>query len=435
MTPKEEIKINDPLGVAFDIGTTTLVGALTNLKTKERLRTISEPNPQQRWGKDLLSRVKAITDNPLLLKELQGVVIKTCDLMLGRLLPKGKRVEKIIIAGNTVMEHIFFCVSPEGLGKIPYRPAFKESKKIKATELGFDPAYVTEKADLYSLPIIGGFVGGDTIGVILALELHKNREAPRLAIDIGTNSEIVLSTKDKLFTASAAAGPAFEGGEMMYGMSAKDGAIEGLEVVDGLIKLQVIGNATPDGICGSGLIKATSEFIRAGVIAENGQIQGSKDIDSNLSNRVKEGEDGRYITLYRGGASSQQRKSTHPEEITLSQADVRALQVAKGAIRAGISILLDKAKVKIDELEKIYIAGAFGANLNTSALKTIGLLEDEWLSKVESTGDAALQGTLLAFDKDTWQEGEEVARSTKYVSLSGSKHFEREFMSNMNFKK
>jgi uncharacterized 2Fe-2S/4Fe-4S cluster protein (DUF4445 family) len=421
--------------IAFDIGTTTLVGTLINNnaspKTRDGLgiKTISLPNPQRRWGKDVLSRIRSISKDPELLKASQSSVVAACNEIISRLKPSVP-VTELTAVGNSVMEHLLLGINPEPLGAMPYKPAFKDARYVKAKELGLD---VDDSAMLYAFPLIGGFVGGDTVAVALALELHNNTEGKNtLAIDIGTSSEIILSTPKGLYTASAAAGPAFEGGEITHGTSAGDGAIEGITLNNDNLELQIIGKGSgrAEGICGSGLISAVSLLLREGIIDHTGRIKSKSEVLTNLSSKIMEGDDGNSFLLFKGPPSK-----SAPSEITLSQSDIRALQVAKAAIRAGIDILINKAAITADEIDELYVTGAFGTNLNPKDLSTIGLLDTRWLPQVKTIGDGALKGAVLALDDKLKSEAEEIARETRYVSLSGTPGFQDSFIKSMDFPK
>ncbi|MBI1910704.1 MAG: DUF4445 domain-containing protein [Deltaproteobacteria bacterium] len=406
------------IGAAFDIGTTTIVGRSVDLATGLFLGTAVLPNPQSKWGRDVVSRINAVVENPALLADLSKSVVSACNEILERL-PQDGGVSEITAAGNPVMEHILLGISPEPLSKVPYKPAFKEAKRLKATEIGLS----AKDALLYTFPFIGGFVGGDAVAVALSLGLKEETE-PTLAIDIGTNSEIILSANGSMYATSAAAGPAFEGGELKYGMTARDGAIQGVNIEGDRLILDVIGNAAPKGICGSGLIEAVSGLLKAEIIERTGRIKDKGEIENNLANKIKEEDGGNSFVLYRGAKG----------EVALNQADIRALQVAKSATRAGISMLLKKAQISPGQIKKVYIAGAFGSHLKKEGLKEIGLLDSEWLDNIYSVGDAALDGATLALLTDEAKaEAEDIAAKVKYVSLSGSAHFEQEFIRNMNF--
>jgi uncharacterized 2Fe-2S/4Fe-4S cluster protein (DUF4445 family) len=438
------------LGIAFDIGTATVAGSSVDLNDGRTIKTHTLKNPQARWGEDVLSRIRAISEDPALLIRLKKSVIGACneiiEVVSGPSPSKKRAIKKVIAAGNTVMEHILVGVSPVPLGRVPYRPAFKKAQELEAKGAGLD---VGPSTTLYTFPIIGGFVGGDTVAVILSLGLHKgagtvpdrtvmnrtvmNRRVPDrtvpdrtvLAIDIGTNSEIVLSTPTGLFCASSPAGPAFEGGEIEHGMTAGKGAIQGVKIEEDRIRLDFIGTSRPKGICGSGLVDAAAALLISDVIEPSGRIRNRQEVKTNLSNYIEEGNGANSFVLFRGAEG----------EIRITQSDIRALQVAKAAISAGINVLLKKAKLEPRAIDKVYLAGAFGSNLSKEGLGAIGVLKREWLGRVTSVGDAALEGARLALvSEEKKSEANEIARRAKYVALSGSAHFEREFIANMNFR-
>lgn len=414
--PLEKIK-GLGLGAAFDVGTTTLVAALVDLETRAVLSTESLPNPQAEWGRDVIARMEAAVGGKETLRALTAAIKGACAHLLASL--AGDRISEITAAtaaGNSVMEHLFLGVSPEPLSRVPYKPAFKEAVTIDAQESGLGLS-----CGLYLFPLIGGFVGGDAVAVALSLGM-PGEGSPVLAIDIGTNSEILLSSGGTLYATSAAAGPAFEGGEVESGMMAAPGAIQGVKIEGDTIILDVVGAVTPKGICGSGLIEAASALLKAGVIDKTGRIRDRGEIPNNLSSRIKADTDGNSFILYRGPK----------KEIALTQGDIRALQTAKSATRAGISMLLMKAGIGPEDVGTVYIAGAFGSHLREEGLRAIGLLDEAW-TDIRTVGDAALEGAVLAIDNKRKKEAETIARQARYVSLSGSAHFEREFLKNMNF--
>ncbi|MBI5562942.1 MAG: DUF4445 domain-containing protein [Deltaproteobacteria bacterium] len=407
------------LGVAFDLGTTTIAAALAELDSGRIIEARSMPNPQIRWGADVLSRVAAIKADPGLLSEMSSSAVAACNELVRGLSPEAPPAG-ITVAGNTVMEQILLGISPVPLASPPYRPVSKKAVRVDAQRIGLIAA---PGASVYVFPLIGGFIGGDAVAVILALGLHKERE-PALAVDIGTNSEIILAAGGGLYAASAAAGPAFEAGGVRDGMTAVPGAIAGVRVEGDELRLEVIGGAAPKGICGSGLIDAAAAFLDAGMIDPTGRIVGPDEAASNLGNRIKPGADGFRIVLYRAAKT----------EVALTQTDVRGLQTAKAAIKAGLSLLLARARITPDELKKVYLAGAFGSNIRKEALARIGLIEPALLPAVSTAGDAAMLGAAEALGSSSKKdEAQRVASVVKYVALSGSPGFEREFLRAMNF--
>jgi len=403
------------------VGTTTLVGTAVELEGGKEVGTISVPNPQVEWGKDILARVKTVMEEPVLLGTLQEALVGAMDGIVRELIPAGGRgVRGVTAAGNPAMEHLLMGVSPACLGKVPYRPLFKDARRVPLSEIGLDGG---EGSWLYAFPLISGFVGGDTVAVILSTELHKSTR-PVLAIDIGTNSEMAVKSSKGLFVTSAAAGPAFEGGEVENGMVAEAGAVRAMTVEDGKVRLDVIGGGAPRGICGSGLLNVVAGLLRHRILEPSGRIKGRDEIEGNLANRVESGEKGNRFILHRGAKG----------EIAVTQEDIRAFQLAKSAIRAGITLTIDKAGLTPADIEAVFIAGAFGSNLREEDLVTIGLLDEQWAGTMNFIGDAALDGAKQALcSEEKRAEADEIAKSARYLSLSGSKHFQREFMKEINF--
>jgi uncharacterized 2Fe-2S/4Fe-4S cluster protein (DUF4445 family) len=383
--------------------------------------TESLPNPQAEYGRDVLSRVKAIIDDPHLLSILQSAVVGALNRIVKKLLPGAKgKISRFTAVGNPVMEHILMGISPASLGKVPYRPLFRESKRIFSDEIGLNGS---SGSRLYTFPLISGFVGGDAIAVMLSTDLHKVLQ-PSIAIDVGTNSEVAIRSSNGLFVTSAAAGPAFEGGEIEHGMVAGKGAIERVRIDGDKVVLDVIGGVNPAGICGSGLLSIVSRLITLNIIDTSGRIKGRDEIAGNLANRIKEEDDGNSFILYRGANG----------EVVLTQRDVRAFQLAKSAIRAGISLLMDKAQVVSQDIKNVYIAGAFGSSLKKEDLISTGVLDRHWADRITFVGDAALDGARLVLcSNEKRDEVEEIAKMARYISLSGSRHFQKEFMKQMNF--
>ncbi|MBI3397831.1 MAG: DUF4445 domain-containing protein [Deltaproteobacteria bacterium] len=412
-------------GIAFDIGTTTIVGSLIDLNTAKEIDADSLPNPQSRFGKDILSRVNCIIEDTSQLRVLQQDAVRACRNIIRSIIGQApllltEDIKIVVAVGNSVMEHLLLGISPVSLAKIPYRPAFKDAKKLSAKDVGFaELGY----AELYVFPLIGGFIGGDTVAVILAANIHKAKDIS-LAIDIGTNSEIVLCSDGQLYAASAAAGPAFEGGSIKYGMIADTGAIQGVKIENGRLILDVIGNTNPEGICGSGIIDIIAQLLNAGVIDTTGRIKNRNEIEGNLANKIRESNEGNAFALYKDAK----------KEVVITQKDLRGLQLAKAAIQAGIKLLFKKAQISADKIDKVFIAGAFGSNIKKESLIRIGVLQKEWIDKIIFVGDAALDGAKLALcSEEKRKEAEDIAIRTKYLSLSGSAHFQKEFMKGMAF--
>ncbi len=430
MSVSKTIPEQGGLGLAIDLGTSTIEAALVNPApamddgAKRVLATLKCPNPQARWGLDVLSRINAVRENPETRSLLQKSAVEAINGLIKGFADNGalndvNAIAEIVVAGNAAMELMLLGEDPLCLGSPPYRPAFLGARRIPAGKVGFLSG---PDAMVYAFPLIGGFVGGDTVAVSLFLGLRKEK-GTAIVIDIGTNTEIVLSKNNALYAASAAAGPAFEAGNISSGMTGKNGAIEGAELVHDDLRLKVIGDVLPKGICGSGLVDIAANLLKLGAIDETGRIKNKGEISTNIADRIIEDPAGNSVVVYKGAGSL----------ITLTQNDIRMLQNAKAAIRAGINVLMKKAGLKDDDMEKVYIAGAFGGGLKRESLSAIGLISGKWIKGVDFKADAALLGASIALgSEDAKKEAESIAENTKYVSLSGSMHFEKEFIRNMN---
>ncbi|MEK6790585.1 MAG: ASKHA domain-containing protein [Deltaproteobacteria bacterium] len=410
------------IGVAIDLGTTSIACAAMDLDDGKPIGRQVRPNPQSVWGADVVARMSALKADPELLLVMSERTVGVCNEMI-RSLASPSDVDEIVVAGNPVMQAILLRVSPLSLARPPYRPPFKEAQRVQADEFGFN---TRRGAGLYVFPQIGGFVGGDAVAVALSLHMgkHHNAHSAVITIDIGTNSEVILATGGKLFAASAAAGPAFEAAGVRCGMTARPGAIQGVRIEGDRVALDVLSNVAPKGICGSGLVDAVAVLLDRGVIAPSGRIKDKDEIPDNLSGRIKRDGEANAFVLHRGASG----------EVCLFQEDIRALQNAKAAIRASISLLMQKAKISAAHIERIYIAGAFGSNLKSASLSKVGIIDSLWQGITYPAGNAVIAGAMMALGSDeAKKEAEELSARTRFVALSGSAQFEREFISNMVF--
>ncbi|MEK6646165.1 MAG: ASKHA domain-containing protein [Candidatus Firestonebacteria bacterium] len=422
--------VSNSYGMAFDIGTTTVVGSLIDLGTGEVKAVVPAMNPQVVYGDDVISRIKfSITESDGLKKvhskiidlinDLISKAVKVCKI-------DKKSIYEITIVGNSTMQHFFLGVSPENLGFLPYVPVIQESCDIKACDLKLD---INPNGNVHILPNIAGYVGADTVGVILSASLHKS-EKIKLAIDIGTNGEIVLGSKDLLVSCSTAAGPAFEGVHISCGMRAASGAIDKVKIENDDIFINVIEGAVPHGICGTGLVDAVAVLLSAGIIDETGRILSKGELDkkvsAKLAARIVEGKSGYDFILWQSDT----------KKILLTQKDVRELQLAKGAIRSGIESLKKNLKISNADIEEVLLAGAFGNYLKPESALRIGLIPDFPLSKVKSIGNAAFEGAKMALVSVlARKESDEIGRKAKYIELSTVQDFNEEFSNAMMFPK
>ncbi len=421
-------------GLAVDIGTTTVVGYLTDLRTGKVVAVDSMMNPQVVFGEDVMSRITyAMSHEDGLAKMNQAIIeginkiVKNTAEFAG-LTPED--VLEIVLVGNTAMHHIFLNIDPTHVGLSPFPPTLHRSVNVKARNLGIK---IGKAANAHVLPIEAGFVGADNVGVIIATEPHKQSKIV-LTIDIGTNGEIVLGNRERLLSTSCATGPAFEGAHIKYGMRAAPGAIEHLRIDPSNyeVEFKVIGKADwhthleevgARGICGSGIIEAAAEMFKAGVIKKNGNF--NTDL-KNVTPRMKVGEDGPEFVI------AKKEETAIGKEITVTLSDIRAIQLAKGAMYTGAKILMKRFGA--DKIDKVILAGAFGSYIDREASMVIGLYPDCDLKNVLAVGNAAGDGARIALiNRAKRKEANEIARRIKYIELTVDPDFQTEFMRAMHF--
>ncbi len=407
-------------GVAFDIGTTTIVGILVDLDTGQELAANGVLNPQISYGEDIVTRVSFIQSHPNGLKVLQKEVIQAINQIIkslcGKTKVKTENIYEATFVGNTVMHHFLLGINPLNLAIYPYVPAIKRAIRLESSELGIA---INQRGGLLIFPNVAAFVGGDTVGVILATSLFSRRDRKlRLAIDIGTNGEIILAQDGRIVCASSAAGPAFEGARISRGMRAEKGAIERVRLREGRVEVGVIAGGRPRGICGSGLVDAVSELSREKIIDSSGRIL-VPPVKKIWNRRVIKTEGSSGFVL----ASEKESAGEFP--IVLTQNDIRELQLGKGAIRAGIQILLRKLGLQEEGVDEVLLAGAFGSNIDPRSAQNIGLLPTSPGVKVSSVGNAASLGAIMALlSQESWREAEEISRNVEYVELAASPDFQ-----------
>ncbi|MBC7186558.1 MAG: DUF4445 domain-containing protein [Calditrichaeota bacterium] len=411
------------LGLAVDIGTTTVVGKLFDLRTGHVVAVASRLNAQRVFGEDVISRIQHASKSARDLQALQERVIAVIneivvEVCAGRAEPRD--VVEVVCAGNTVMTHLAAGVCPQWLAQYPYVPVFVSPLSCRASELGIA---IHEFGKVYFLPGIGRFVGGDTVGVILAAGLDMG-SSHRLAVDVGTNGEIVSASRDRLLACSTAAGPAFEGAHIAHGMRAANGAIDRVDLVDGEIRCHVLGEGEPSGICGSGLIDAVAVLLRAGLLDPSGRLLGADECPAELAETLR----ARLTT--RGG----DRAFLLAGQVAITQRDIREVQLAKGAIAAGTRILMRQLGIRPQQLEEVLLAGAFGNFLRRDNAIRIGLLPPIPVERVSFIGNAACAGAEMALlSTEQRRRAEEIARRVEYVEISAFPEFQDIFAEEMMF--
>ena len=416
-------------GIAFDIGTTSVAGYLVNMLDGKVLASTSATNRQKVHGADVISRITYTTDNKEGgLTRLQKLVVETLDEVVLKLLQQTgvskDRVYAITLIGNTVMSHLLMAVSPLGVASAPFVPGFARSLSGSVGDLGLKN--LLESTRFVLLPNIAGYLGSDTVGVILATQLNR-LTGKWLAVDIGTNGEIALASGGRVVTCSTAAGPAFEGACISQGMRAEPGAIVKVDINKD-VQLEVIGKVKPQGICGSGLIDAVAELVRLGIIRANGRIKSPEECSDHLpeavKNRIRPSEKGFKFVL----------SSDHDNEVAITQKDISELQLGKGAVRAGIEILMEEINIEAHQLNGILVAGAFGSNLRPESVKGIGLFPDIELSKIKPVGNAAGTGAIMALlSKKQLLLANELPKHVEHIELSLHSGFSRKFAKAISF--
>jgi uncharacterized 2Fe-2S/4Fe-4S cluster protein (DUF4445 family) len=438
---KEIIKIESGFvevcyGLAVDIGTTTCVGYLSDLSTGRVVNTESMMNPQVSYGEDVMSRITYAMSNPQGLETMQNAIITGLNEIIERVVSEvrkdapnaGHAIDDLTIVFNTAMHHIFLGLNPVYIGRSPFIPAVQNSLDIKARDLGLR---INPSAYIHVLPIEAGFVGADNVGVLIAEEPY-NQDEMVLIIDIGTNGELLLGNRNKVCSTSCATGPAFEGAQIKFGMRAAPGAIEAVridpETKEPLYK--VIGKAdwhthlekvNAKGICGSAIIEVVAEMFKAGIIDKSGRF-----LMDLQTPRVRKDADGRpeYVLAWA-------EETSISADITVTQADVRALQLAKGALYTGAKLMMKK--LGVTKLDRVILAGAFGSHINKEASLTLGMFPDCELDKVYAVGNAAGDGARMALlNKAKRVEARERARWVEFIEIATDPTFEKEFMQAMH---
>jgi uncharacterized 2Fe-2S/4Fe-4S cluster protein (DUF4445 family) len=417
-------------GIALDIGTTTIVGYLHNLTSGNQMSLSAMMNPQTKFGSDVVSRIlHAITATDGV-RELQDALRVALNEIIQEVSKKAgisyKQIYEICAVGNTTMHHLLLGLRPSNLTHFPYTPVIREAFSFPAKEIGIS---IHPEGQFYLPPLIAGFMGSDTVGVVLSTGLHKSKRI-NLAIDIGTNGEIVLGNRDRMVAASCAAGPAFEGGQIHYGMSGTSGAIDMINIDNkGQVRIHTIDGLPPLGVCGSGLVDAISEMRRKKIIDQDGRLLNKEEIgNGNLSSRIMK-EDGQVAFLLWQG-----KGHVNLKRIFITQKDVRQLQLAKSAIWAGIQILMRTLGIKLKEINEVFLAGAFGNYVKPKSAMTIGLMPYFEKTKITPVGNAAGSGAKMALlSLKEREEANRIAQKIEYIELAKHPNFQNEYIKGMAF--
>ena len=456
----------EELAAACDIGTTTVACHLLSRKTGRTLVTTAYPNAQRSYGADVISRIEAAKNDKLeeMRVAITGQIQQMINECLSRCGRENQQISQLVIAGNTVMCHLFTGLSPESIGRAPFMPQEYFGRNYKGGELGF-----ANVDDIYIMPAVSGYVGGDITSDMLYIDMYKNtaciqntgasksdttgqdiltanelqqnrlehdkkdtgklvqREKEMLILDIGTNGEMVLGKSNDYTCCATAAGPAFEGAEIELGMSAVSGAISRVWIENDQIQVEVIGadrengqTATAKGICGSGLIDALYVFLSLGLIDETGRIKTHRQVTYKYHRYLGDDEEENDCIFL-------------TDEVYITQDDIRKLQLAKGAVAAGIAVLMEARGLKCDDIGQVFIAGGFGSVLDKRSAAGIGMIPAELVDRTVAIGNAAAGGAIIAATNPNAEKRlDEIAQSMKYIELSSDKNFSDEYIRQMN---
>ncbi|MGA7911252.1 MAG: ASKHA domain-containing protein [Candidatus Dormiibacterota bacterium] len=411
----------DCYGVAFDVGTTTLVGTLMNLRTGMAASVLSTLNGQAPFGADVISRISHGMNGPESVLELQTAVVGTMNSILAELYREAgisaDRTYEAVVVGNATMLHLLFGIDPSPLAVMPFTPTFMEPLSVVSSEVGLD---IHPQGYIQTLPALGAYVGADIVAGVLATSIVRE-DRMRVFVDVGTNGEIVLGNGQRALATAAPAGPAFEGSQIRCGMRATVGAIEGVQLGD-TVELQVIGgDVPPEGICGSGLVDAVAQLLLAGLLDHSGRMKSMDDVPGHpLRERLIDVDGVRAFLLADG--------------VYLTQKDVRELQFAKGSIATGIKVLMDILGVETRDLDEVLLGGSFGSYLNPESAKIIGLVPPVDVERIIAVGNSAGEGAKIALlSYRERQVAFELPGRIEYVELSGRADFNDAFVSVLAF--
>lgn len=401
-------------GLAVDIGTTSLVVSLVNLRDGAQLAVATCLNSQKSFGQDVISRIHYAQTTPDGTLELQATVVGDIKVLLAEVCATSKieawQISLVSVAANPTMVHLLAGVNPAPLGRVPYTLVCEGSLYLQAQTLGLNLA---DEAIVYCLPAVSAYLGGDIVGGMLAVALDTPGPT-RLFIDIGTNGEIVLAQKDKFFSCSTAAGPALEGMNIHCGMRATEGAVDYVRIERKTVRYTTIGNGVPCGLTGSGLLAAISELRMAGLVDASGRLQPKEPVIERQGQRC--------LVI---------DKSTG---IVLTQGDIRHVQLAKGAIRSGIDTLLSATDCEPEAVNEVLVAGGFGSHLSEQSLIETTMLPRQFAGKIRYLGNTALEGARLCLLSAAMRERtERMMTKVTYIELAQQADYQQRFIESMHF--
>jgi uncharacterized 2Fe-2S/4Fe-4S cluster protein (DUF4445 family) len=404
------------LGLAVDLGTTKIASYLVDLSNGQSLAAKAVMNPQISYGEDVINRIYQVVKSPADGARLQQLAVEAINRLIVELCEtadaEAEKIVEAVIVGNTAMHHLLLRLPVNQLAYSPFVLAVRDAMNIKSRDIGL---HIAPGAYVHLLPNIAGFVGADHVAMLLAIEATQAKGVV-IALDIGTNTEVSLLDDDEITSVSCASGPAFEGGHIKDGMRAASGAIERLRVTDNLIQYQTIDGMPPIGLCGSGVLDAMAQLYLVGVLDKGGRM-------TQNHPRVRVRKKQREFILV-----SEKEQEGRPA-ITITQQDIRELQLAKGAIRTGIQVLLETTGHSEEEIEQVVIAGAFGTYIDVASAVTIGMLPSLPLARFRQVGNAAGMGAKLALiSRSKRTEAQAIASRVHYIELATAANFNPSFV-------
>ena len=395
---------------------------LDETETTDRSAETSKPVAVASHGEDVIARIAFAMKGSREQKQLQQTLINGLNQILAILLEKSsvkrREVYEMTVVGNTAMHHLFLNISSEGLALSPYAPAVRAGLDVSARAVGVK---MNRNANVHVLPVVAGFVGADAVAVALATEIHKRNELC-LALDIGTNTEIILGNKDNLMACSCASGPALEGAHIKHGMRAASGAIERVQIDPATydVRYSTVDNVKPCGICGSGIVDITAEMLKTGIV----NVMGS--INKQIKSPRLRSEDGLEFVVAWG------KETSTGQDITITQKDIREIQSAKAAIHTGALALMQNSRVTEKDIDIVFVAGAFGSYIDPRNARIIGMYPEIALEKVKVVGNAAGTGARMALvSKAARSQAERISGMIRYVELAAEPDFQADFCNSL----
>jgi len=417
--------VKENFGIAFDIGTTTIVGYLINLNDGKIYAVDSKLNSQTAYGEDVITRLTFIKENKKNLQKLNSTVINDLNELISKTCSiakiKPSQIYEATVVGNSAMHHIFLGLDPINIGLSPFIPVIQKNLNVKAKKLNLN---ISTNGNIYIAPIIAGFVGADTIGVILSSQIY-NEKSITLAIDIGTNGEIIIGNRKFLFVGSCAAGSALEGAHISNGMRAAAGAIDTIKIDprDFSVSYTTIKDKKPIGICGSGLIDAMAEMLKSKIITRSGNFNREYITHERI---IKNDKNIEFII-------AKKEETSIEKDITINQSDIRQIQMAKAAFYSGSRIIMKRLKENLS-IKQIFLAGAFGNYINAQNAKFIGMIPDINDEEIFQIGNAAGIGAQhCLLNKNLRNKAQQLLKRIQYVEIAVEKDFQKEFAEAMYF--